>query len=700
MRPRSRIAIESLARHDAREDEAISKISVNKRAVALSSGFSPFCSVFICEALCLLSSPLAAAADAKLEHPYLLVSAKPAAGLRSVEDVRRDIQHGRSAELWQAIVDKVNKETQEPVIVARQRNRTYSLVATTCNRIKDAALVALITGERRYADAALAQIEVLFDEREWPDWADKAHLNAGLNSDLRHGQFARAVGLAYDWIYPLLGPDERARIVAGVDRCAIQRFKASVAAEETWIRRQSNWKTSVVGGFAILGMALGDDHPDAEWLREFADPLMDKYMEVFGPQGEFNESPQYASSTCNVVDHYLAKYYMSGGQERPVQLEQLRDFSRWLLYCILPPDRMIAFGDGHTSGAPNVSYFCAVASALRDPVTQWMYLRYVEHSRSDTRRRAQELLYYDSTLKPQPPTGRLPLGRSFPAQAGIVTSRSSWDPERPISIVYSKARTEDVHRHDDWGQVCIDGFGQRLVVDLGSPPVYPRTDKQQYYNYQQCGHNVLVLGDDELDVTWWEWRQGRLVDAQFDDSRGGAWTFDLSEVYGKGRTVRRQVIHLLPRVVVVLDEATLPTSERIRLRWHTSSPARADAQGRFTVTQRGVTLAGSINNLVGKTKIIVDRHEYLPPYDKGRLGNPYPQRHEPFIETQARSDRFRTLSLFCVTGLEETVEAWQQEDGGWRIQTPEGIVEVVLNEGELIARRADGSQLSLSDHNK
>ena len=169
----------------------------------------------------------------------------------------------------------------------------------------DTALVALISNERRYADAALEQIEVLFDQEMWPDWADKAHLQVGLHSDLRHGQLARAIGLAYDWLYNLLNKQERERIVAGLDRCAIQRFKASVQAKESWITRQSNWKTSVVGGFGILGMALGPDHPESAWLQQFAQPLMDRYMEVFGPDGEFNESPQYAGSTMYVRERLV-----------------------------------------------------------------------------------------------------------------------------------------------------------------------------------------------------------------------------------------------------------------------------------------------------------------------------------------------------------------------------------------------------------
>ena len=617
----------------------------------------------------------------------MLVTARPVDGLRSVDDVRRDIQHGWSANLWKQLVEKVEREIREPPIAAGQQNRSYLLVARTCNRIMDTALVALISNDRQYAESALQQIEALFDERMWPDWADKAHLQAGLNSDLRHGQFARAIGLAYDWLYNLLTDQERKRIVAGVDRFAIQRFKASIAANESWITRQSNWKTSVVGGFGVLGMALGPDHKESRWLQEFSQPLMDKYMEVFGPNGEFNESPPYASSTMYVISYYLAQYYASGGKQRPVQLEQLRNFSYWFLYCSLPPSRTVVFGDGHPNTPLTVFHFAAVASALRDPIIQWMYLQHVESERTDSRRRAQELLFFDPTVKPQSPDGRLPLGRNFPAQSGIVTSRSSWNPSGATSIVHCKARTEDVHRHADWGQVCLDGFGRRLLVDLGSPPVYPRSDKRQYYNYQQSGHNVLSIGVDDLDVTWRVRRQGTTIRSQFDDDLGGTWSIDLSDVYSKDRKVWRHVIHLLPRTLVVLDDAMLPTSERVRLRWHTATEAELGPNGGFVARNRDVTLLGHVVCIGRRGKIVSDRHEYRPPYDKGRLGQPYPQRHEPFVELEQRGERFRGLSLFCVAGPNEvSATAWENGPNGWSIHTPEGPVNVALQEDTLVAR--------------
>ncbi len=621
------------------------------------------------------------------QRPWMFVTREKVDGLRSLDEVRNGIRQGRAATLWKELVAKVDQESKQPPISAKDRNRSYSLVATTANRITDAALVALITGERRYADACVRQIHALFDTQEWAEWADKAHLQRGLNADLRHGQFARALGLAYDWLYGLLTDDERRRFLEGLDRRAIGPFKAGVKAGEPWVRRRSNWMTCVVGGFGILGMALGPDHPDAAWLVETARPRLEKYMTVFGPEGEFNESVQYSGSTMYVVDYFTAERYAGGGKRPPIELRRLADFCRWYMYCTVPPGRVLGFGDPAPDMPPVVGHLSAVAATIRDPMIQWFYLQYADLMLPTHRKRALELLYFDPTLEARSPQGRLPLGRAYRHQAKIITSRSSWDPKSAISVVYAKTAQEDYHGHADWGQVCIDGYGRRLIIDLGSPHGgYPRSHKGRYYNYQQWGHNVLVLGKNETGgIPIGKARRGRIERAEFDDERGGAWTMDLSEPYGKGRCVRRHVGHLLPRVAVVLDEAKLAAKEPISLRWHTATPSEPDDEGCFVVKTKGATLAARVMRLDGDAATSLGRHAYRPPYDENRYGSPYTQRLEPFVEIATIGKACRILSAFCVFGPDEEVRSWQNVDGGWSIETPEGTVRVrVKPEGVIV----------------
>ncbi len=663
------------------------KLFVPRRTGPLASGLA-LAALSICAVA--RADGRQASRDKPRPRPWMYVTRAKIDGLRSLEEVRRGIRRGHAAKLWRDLLAKVEKEAKQPPISAKDRNRSYSLVATTTNRITDAALAALVTGERRYADAALRQIEAVFDERHWPEWADKAHIQVGLQADLRHGQFARALGMAYDWLCDLLTEAERRRFLEGIDRRAIRPFKAGVEANDPWLRRRSNWMTCVVGGFGILGMALGDDHPDAAWLVETARPRMKAYMTVFGPEGEFNESVQYAGSTMYVVDYVIADRYASTGERGPDALRRLADFCRWYMHATVPPGRVLGFGDPAPDMPPVVGHLSAVAAALREPTIQWFYLQYADLMRPTHRWRALELLYFDPTLGARCPQGRLPLGRAYRHQAKLITSRSSWDPTSTTSVVYAKAGQEDFHGHADYGQVCLDGFGERLIIDLGSPPGgYPRSHKPRYYNYQQWGHNVLVFGRNETGgIPVGKARRGRIERADFDGERGGAWTMDLSGPYGGKRRVVRHVMHLLPRVAVVVDEARLPAAEPISLRWHTITPSEPDKDGAFVVRAERATLAARVRRLDGRADVRCGRHAYRPPYAKNRYGVSYEQRREPFVEVATTADRCTLLSAFCVFGPDEKARPWRDRPDGWSVDTPEGAVRVRLGKAAIVVEDA------------
>lgn len=651
----------------------------------------------------------AAALTQARERPSLFVTAKPVDGLRTVEDLRAGIASGHAKELWETLKASVDQQLDEAPISPMYeedgervlRNRSYSFIAKAVNRILDTALVALVTEDRKYVDGTLKQIMVLFDENEWPEWSDQAHLNVGLNADLRHGQLVVPIALAYDWLYHQLTEEERRAILDGLDRCAIEPYKKGVAAEEHWSRRKSNWMTVVLGGFGIAGMALGPDHPDSAKLVENSLALMESYLDILGPEGEFNESVQYAGSMSSVVRYFMAMRYASGGTDTPFARHSLDKFYTWYMMFTFPPGRVAGFGDPAPDMPPVVVPAAAVAAATRNPVFQWFYEQYNDTMLDSHRKRALELLYYDAHLNSKPPAGVLPLGRAYHHQGQLVSSRSSWDPDSCTSVVYGKSGREDYHGHADWGQVCIDGYGERLVVDLGSPPGYPKSHKERYYNYQQIGHNVFVFGENETGGVSVRAKgpKGETVWSAFDEEKGAAWTFDLSGVYGEGYTVTRTVVHLLPRVAVVLDEATLPEVQPISLRWHLAKPVelgvdsvdrvdRVDGSFRFTADR--ATLSGRTMRLDGEATLGVDQHAYEAPYNKHRLGTVFPQRNEPYVALTTEDSKCRVLTLFAVGGPEKAVEVWKDEDGGWHIDTPEGPVRVALNDGALTVRRDDG----------
>ena len=625
-------------------------------------------------------------------RPRIWVTGEKMDGLRSVDEVREAIKSGYAKQVWGKILAAARADLErEPLLPtsmtpgryrndAAKGNPDWLICHQAGQRVLRGALVCLLAGDTRYRDDALRQMAALFDSKRWPQWLDQAHRPP---CDLRTGMLSRDLALAYDWLHPYLSDEQRRWIVEGIDRRGIQPFWSGVEHGMAWVNGRNNWTTVIVGGLGIAGMAIGPDHPDSKRLVEFSLPRMEKYLESYGPEGEFNESVGYAGATRLPVAYFMAYWYYTNGRENRLARPPFAQTARWYAYHVLPPGRVAPFGDSSRYPLADLTWFSPIAAANRDGVLQWFYLHYPPRGQDISL--PAMLLWFDAGLAATNPEGRLPHGRAFHAHGATISTRTNWDPKAAPIMVYGKAGIEHFHEHHDAGQVCLQGYGQPLIIDLGSPPGYPSTyfhpaARWHYYNASSQGHNVLMFGGREM--TGEKGQCAPFLAAEFDDKKGGFWQLDLTKFHDGVRSVRRTVVHLNPNVGVVLDEAELEREEAISLRWHTSDHSEPDAQGRFTVEADGVHLAARVARLdSGPIRFSRGEHEYRAPYDRHRLGTLLAQRHESFVEASLVGDHCCLLTLFAVFGPGETPHSWEPDQGGWRIDTPAGAVRVALQSG-------------------
>jgi len=637
-----------------------------------------------------------------MPHPHLFVTKDQVPHLRSLQHVRDSIGQAHAKTLWDALLAKVEQESQEepwitstplperkPSSVARS-NADFDLVARVCNRIMDASLVALITGEQRWADAALRQIECLYDPEQWPEYEDQTHLAHGDHCSLRRGQLAVALGLAYDWLYDFLTPDQRRWIIDTFDRRLTDAFKKALETGGRFTKYKNNFVPVIYGGFQIAAMAFGDDYTESAWLHEVCDPKVADYLTYFiGPEGEFDESVQYAATVDVVINYIVAKQYHQQLGDPISANPQIAAFFQWYMHFTLPPGRVVGFGDPAADMPPVVTTYSAAASAQRNTIFQWFYEQYFDKAPDTHRRRSLELLYYNPDIPAERPDGKMPLGRAYQNCARLVSSRSSWGPQSAVSVVYGKATIEGNHFHADWGQLCIDGYGDRLIPDLGSPSGYPKTFPKSlnhfYYNYQQWAHNLLVFGQNDTGGVSKEERdrQGHFIHSEFDDQRGATWSIDLTGVYDDVQRVTRTVVHLLPRIAVVIDDAVLNQTQPISLRWHTLSEPQLESDGSFTTHGEHSQLSARMIRLDGKATHQINHHEYHEPYHLDALGDALTQRREPYVELTAQTAHCRIATLFCIQEKGAAPATWRDTPNGFSIETEEGPVGIQITRGTL-----------------
>lgn len=648
-------------------------------------------------------------------HPSIFLCAEPGPSRRSLDQLRDTIASPYGARLWETVrqgaEDSVGTDPLLPGTALRGRpaeqirhaNADNTICQAVVRRLLRNSLVYLITGEERFRQDALTQMEALFDRKRWPQWLDFAH--EMFQADLRTGQLGAAVALTYDWLYEHLSAAERTMIVEGLDRCAIRPYLATVPTDPHWLTRPSNWMTVVVGGLGIVGMVLGSDHDRSDLLVEIAQPRMEHYLTVLGPNGEFNESVGYSGSLQYPVRYFAARHSVTGGQEDPLAAHPFPQFCRWLMHVTVPPGHTIPFGDSQAQGPLLIGYFGPIASAARDGLLQWFMETYglVHDPSADlTQVDVVDLLWYDPTLAATPPGGDasdgsdLPLGAAFPGWGGLVASRSSWtDPD--AVAVHGKAGREPIHEHQDDGQLVIHAGEAPLIIDLGSPSSYPADFfgeyRARYYNASVRGHNLLQIGGREMRFE--KPLEGTFLHSAFDE-HGAAWSIDLTGAYRDVVRVHRLVIHLLPDLVAVLDECEMPRAEAVTLRWHTADRAPIDAAGCFRVQATGprgpVRLLGQISALSGSTATFRrGEHQYHPPYDRTRLDEPLEQRRESFVTAETNASRCRFLTLFLVVRPGNTPPAWPPARDGdtWRI--PDAGAAVTVSAADLTASAAGGS---------
>jgi hypothetical protein len=635
------------------------------------------------------------------DHPRIFLGHNDSVpGLRSIKELREEITKGHSRRLWQRLLEHSKPLLGTPPFYpgtqipgrspdqAKHENRDYTICLAAGQRVLRHALISVLLDDSEYREDALKQMSALFDADRWPAWIDKSHLYMGFPADLRTGMLSRDVAVAYDWLYPSLDAPQRRRVVDGLDRCGIQPFLQSVEMDPWWLYRNINWLTVIVGGLGIAGMALGKDHPQSQKLIDLSMPLMTGYLDIYGEKGEFNESVAYSNATELPVAYFKAAYDTSGGRTNRLARRPFPPTCRWLMYMTLPPGRVAAFGDAHVDAVPRTRFVAAVAGATKDGVLQQFYL---DHSQGDMVT-PEELLWYDPSVPLEPPQDHLPLAAIFPEQGGCFSSRSSWDPERTPSVVYGKTGREDNHEHNDVGQLCIDGYGDRLIVDLGSPSSYPADffseNRWAYYNASIRGHNVLMFDGQEPRMD--RDARARIIDFTADDRRGASCCLDLTAVYPEVQSVGRTIIHLLPGVVAVLDTARRSQPAEISLRWHTVTSCLPDAEGRFWVVGPNSRLASRLISL--DTEPVTPRrgeHRYHPPHDLNRLGEPLEPRRESYVELNRTAEQIRWLSLFCVYPKTRSVDQWTKNGDGYDITGPDGTSRVELTDNILRVRNVE-----------
>ena len=645
----------------------------------------------------------------KPSHPNIFLVKGDSENFKSLNELKKPFDDKIQKKMWEDLKSNAENDLKLPYldpsinfkgrspVHLKHKNLSYDMSEGVTERLSRLALMFLMTKENKYKQAVLSQIVALNDTKLWPMWCDDAHMKKPPHVDIRTFRISMWVALCFNWMYDHLSFKERKFIVEVLDKRAIKPFIEKLAQKPFWYKNRHNWFTNIFGGMGITAMALGDHHPKSQFLIDIILPEMKDFNNIFGKMGEFNEPPGYSGAIRYTVEFFEAYRYYTNNRINLLNQKPFPEVCYWMLNHFLPPGRTMAFGDTSPDKMlKRKEIFAAVANANNDGILQHFYKNNFEKLNSTF-----EFLWYNPKVIELNPKGQLPLGIEYKEWGQDLISRTSWDYKTAKCIVYGKSGREANHDDNDVGQLLIDGFGERLIIDPGKPePIYPKDYfgkfQYNYYTRSTKGHNVLVIDNHEMISEPNQIARGKTLRTFFNDMTGSAWEIDLTPVYKNVKNANRKVIHFFPGLVLVHDEVKLEKEGSIDLRWHCISKPKLTTENSFIVRNKKAMISAKIIALDNsKINLSTGSHKFKSPYNLTRQGDTLIQKNEPFVKISTKNDSFSVLSIFVIKKNNSEIPEWSLSKNNWEI-TYNNVTYVIkmINE-KLVINSSENQQRKL-----
>ncbi len=558
--------------------------------------------------------------------------------------IRANLRDARFSGLWremstmdQATDTSVAAETAFLEREMRYTNHGSHMVRARA-ALERAAFKYVTTGEADQLGLARLALRRICDFPKWDYFLENGRQVIGLQ---RAPEASIAVACALDWLGPVLTPAEVARAeqcLADKGAAACYRtlygmkypdrvrgwtndpedefpFKPDLSR---WplILNSTNLKTVPIAGLGIAACWLHGRHPEAPRWLALARSSARAFVEMFQPDGSYDEGPMYWSYTASHLAFFAEVMYRTLG----VDDRALLNYPGTMRYAlamsmptagapIVPPESqrrpaqpyavlepahdIVNFGDSGVN--LDMSLAPWVARVHRDPQSQYL-AQHVGVMKSHW-----GAIWYDPSLPAKAPG---PDQLDVRLDNDWVVSRTGWAPADGVLAFRSGGPGN--HEHADRNSLIFKVYGERLLNDplrAGYAPKNPR-----WLLRQTCAHNaVLVDGQghqyhDGHEGTNASWAWARLTAFQ----TGPSWlalTSDATEAYALVqpaiKRVRRTAVYLKPDVLVLLDHVSLSGAAKpVQLRFQVFNDDAlgqvTSGAGNFVITRPGATLAASV----------------------------------------------------------------------------------------------------------
>lgn len=436
----------------------------------------------------ILIALIASLAMARAElHPRLLfpATAEPAVKERVAKDTL-------AADLQKQVIRRAEKILTDRTCEYRipDGKRLLSESRLALNQVLHCGWAWRTTGDVRFKDRVIRELDAACALQDW----NPSHF-------LDTAEMATAVAIGYDWLHPVLTPEQRKRYEDTLLEKALRVLGPKHAKSPWWTGPSNNW-TQVCGtGMALAAEAVKERDPAlCQPLIDHGRELIEKSRVFYEPDGAYPEGPSYWHYGTN-YDVLLLAARQSLGQQ--VEVTPLLKGSGDFMMHVTGPSRLsfnYADGNAYTEiPSPAQSW---IASYFKSPGQANHVRSLLERGLKDiaTGGATGDLRFFPLHILWLPAAenggGEVPLTARFNGEQSFAFFRTSWKPDAAWFAIKGGTGAAS-HGHLDAGTFVYEAAGVRWFHDLGKDdynmPGYFGKNRWDYLRLTNLSHNTLVI---------------------------------------------------------------------------------------------------------------------------------------------------------------------------------------------------------------
>ncbi len=428
------------------------------------------------------------------------------------------------------------------------------------NRLDSLAFAYLITGEARYGNPGRDLL--LYVSRWNPYGTSGRSINDEVSMRLLY-----AMSRAYDWLHPMLTPEER---------LVVQKSMRERGNDVYLTMRRTRFEdllldnhlTRTMGFLGQAAIAFMGEIPEAEvWFDYIVSLFLLKYPPWGGDEGGWSQGVGYWQAYVGWVLEFAVALDVATDVDL-FQKPFFRNTGYFKLYAHPPKSKFGAFGDG-SDGAPDSGSASVVgffAQVYKDPVLQWYAAQISGMGQVPVLPMNTFIGYVMSPetpaemVKPALPAD-FPQSRLFSDIGWTLMNVDMADWNNNVHVKFkSSAYGSYNHGHAEQNSFMIEAYGSPLAISSGYYPWYGSPHHKTWTWESRSKNTILVNGSGQgvQNIN----AKGKITHtsfgSMFDYVRG-----DATQAYlGKVDRFWRDLWFVKPDVIAVFDqlEAKGPTA--------------------------------------------------------------------------------------------------------------------------------------------